>query len=154
MSLMTDFVSAVSQYPKASVMLSIVEHTPIPPATAGAVNVNEVWSFQVRIANRGSLNMTRVALGIDGQNGTQVGTTAAGPWSNSISSFGNLTVNASSTQDSAKLYFKAPSAPRPAGSPLVRVHIQTFDANLDYILKNATGHADPPAGTYADQVYP
>lgn len=148
-----DFASALSGYPAASVTLSIVDRVVQPPHVGPAVNTNEIWAFQVRVTNNGNLNMTGVVLHIQGQNGTQVSTLVGGPWQASITS-GALTVNAHSSQDTPNFYFKAPSAARPAGTPLVRAHIGTFDVNLNHILNNHSDHADPPSGTYSDQVFP
>jgi hypothetical protein len=89
-----DFASAVSSYPSTSVTLSIVD-VAVQTGTTGAVNVNEVWKYQVRVANNGHLNMTGVTLHIEGQNGAQVSTAAAGPWSTSIFP-GGLNINSHS----------------------------------------------------------
>ena len=154
MAYFDDFANAVDAYPATSVALTIVDRAAVPPATVGAVNVNEVWSFQVRIANNGNLNMTGVSLHIEGQNGAQVSTAAAGPWSTGIIPAALPAVNAHSTQDTVNYYLKAPAVAKPAGTALVRAHISSWDANLDHIILGHSNHADPPAGTYADQVFP
>lgn len=154
MAYFDDFEEAIESYPADSVVLSIVDRAPVAPATAGAVNVNEVWSFQVRVANNGPLNMTNVALHIEGQNGAQVGTAAAGPFTASILPPALAAVNGHSTQDSVNYFLRAPAVIKPAGTSLVRAHISGWDANLDHVLNSHSGHADPPAGSYADQVFP
>ncbi len=153
MPFIDDFANAVTNYPAASVVLSIVDKAPVAPATAGAVNINEVWSFQVRIANGGHLNMTNVSLHVEGVNGAQVSSAAAGPWAASMT-HGALTVNAHGTQDTVNLYFKAPAVIKPAGTTLVSTHIAGFDANLNHILNDHSVHVSPPVGSYADQVHP
>ena len=152
MAFFDDFANAVSTYPSTSVTLSIVD-VALQTGTAGSINVNEVWRFQVRVANNGNLNMTGVTLHIEGENGTQVSTAAAGPWSAEIFP-GGLNVNGHGSQDTVDFYFKAPSVAKPAGTALVRAHISTFDADLNRILINLSGHADPPSGTYSNQVFP
>ena len=156
MAFLDDFATAVSDYPLNSVILSIVDLVVQPPGTAGAVNVNEVWAFQVRVANNGHLNMTGVSLHVEGQNGAQVGLAATGPWSASIYSgaLAALAVNAHGTQDTVNLFFKAPNVAKPLGTPLVRAHIIIWDANLDHLLNGHSGHANLPAGTYSAQVSP
>ena len=79
MAFFNDFADAVENYPKANVTLTI-EGVEIETGTAGEVNVNEVWSFRVRIANNGHLDMTSVYLVIEGENGVEVSEAAAGPW--------------------------------------------------------------------------
>lgn len=153
MAFLDDFANAVIGYPATNVTLSIVDRVVQPPSVGPAVNVNEVWAFQVRVANNGYLNLTGVSLHIEGQNGAQVSTLAAGPFSASIN-FGSLTVTGHGTLDTVNLFFKAPNVVKPAGTALVRAHIRSFDVNLSHILNDHTGHADPPAGTYSDQVHP
>ena len=48
MTFIDDFASAVSSYPSTSVTLSIVD-VAVQTGTTGAVNVNEVWKYQVRV---------------------------------------------------------------------------------------------------------
>ena len=154
MAYFDDFANAVAAYPSLSVTLSIVDLVVQPPGVAPAVTVNEVWAFQVRVANNGHLNMTGVSLHVEGQNGATVSTAAAGPFSPSIVPAALAAVNAHSTQDTVNLFFKAPGVVKPAGTPLVRVHLSSWDANLDHIMSNHSGHADPPSGTYSNQVFP
>lgn len=155
MPFVDDFVTAVNTYAKDKAQLSIVDKTPVPPYTGPGVNVSEVWSFAVQILNVGHLNMTGVKVDIEGKNGTKVSTAATGPWSSSLSNFGNLTVNANLSQKTPKLYFRAPTVPHPdAPEDLVEAHIGSFDVNLNHILNDHTGHSDPPFTMYSDKVYP
>jgi len=154
MAFLDDFQNAVSGYPAASVTLTIVDKAPVPPATVAAINVNEVWSFQVRVRNNGNLNMTGVSLRIQGQNGATVSTTSAGPFSSSIN-FGNLSLNGhGGQQDTVNLFFKAPSTIKPAGTQLVTAQIAGFDVNLNHILIDHTLGSSSPTGIYTDQVFP
>ncbi len=153
MAYFDDFANAVTAYPALSVTLSVVDVVVHPPDTGPAVNTGEVWTFQVRVANNGNLNLTDVALHVEGQNGATV-STFNGNFVTSMFPFALAAVNAHSSQDTVSYYFKAPGVAKPAGTALVRIHISTFNANLDYPLITNTGHADPPAGTYATQVFP
>jgi hypothetical protein len=154
MAYFDDFADAVANYPAQSVALSIVDRVVQPPGTAGAVNVNEVFAFQVRVANNGHLNLTGVTLHVEGQNGATVSQNAAGPFTTSIGSPNIAAVNAHGSQDTPNLFFKAPSGVRPAGTALVRAHISGYDVNLNHILISHTGHADPPSSTFSTQVFP
>ena len=154
MAFLDDFQNAVSGYPAASVALTIVDKAPVPPATVGAINVNEVWSFQVRVRNNGNLNMTGVSLRIQGENGATVSTTSTGPFSSSIN-FGNLSLAGhGGQQDTVNLFFKAPSTTRPAGTKLITAQIAGFDVNLNHILIDHTLGSSSPTGTHTDQVFP
>jgi len=162
MSVLDDFVKIVQDYPKTNVVLSIVERTAVAPPNGTAVNTDDTWSFRVRIENKGHLNMTGVLLHIAGLNGALVSRSETGAWLNtivvggpSVGLVGGLTINCHDDPvETQKLYFKAPSAVKPAGTALVRVHIGAFDANLNDILRHHTGHSDPPSATYSDQVFP
>lgn len=147
-----DFAAAVADYPSNSVGLGFV-NVAVQTGTAGAVNVGEVWRFQVSVSNHGHLNMTNVALLIDGENGARVSTSAAGPWSPFIT-VGSLSVNAHAHQTTDTLYFRAPGVAVAAGTPLLRVLIRNFDANLDHLLMGHSGSSISPVGTYASQVFP
>ena len=148
-----DFTNAVNNYPATYVTLSIVDLA-IQSGTPGAVNVNEVWRFQVRVRNNGPLDMTGVSLHIHGLNGATVSTLAAGPFSGAIT-FGNLTVNAhGGQQDTVNLFFKAPNTAKPAGTDLVKAHIQGWNGSLNHILQDHSGAAEPPAAIYENQVFP
>lgn len=125
----------MEEYPADSVTLSIVDCVVVPPGVGPEVTVNEVWSFKVRVFNNGILNMTNVGVFIEGQNGAQVSIRATGPWGTSvIISPPSLIVNAKDSQDTTTFYFKAPPTTMPAGTPLVRAHIFSWHADLDYIL--------------------
>lgn len=154
MAYFDDFKNAVSAYPSLSVTLSIVDLVVQPPSTAGAVNINEIWAFQVRIANNGHLNLTGVTMHLSGANGATVALAAAGPFTSILTTPAIASVNAHSTQDTGNFYFKAPNIVKPAGTQLVEVHISAFDANLNYILITSTGHSNPPTGSYKAQVFP
>jgi hypothetical protein len=134
--------------------LSIVDRVVQPPGTPGAVNVNEVSAFQVRVANSGNLNLTNVRLRIVGQNGATVGTSVSGPFVASLLAPTIAAVNAHGSQDTVNLFFKAPSTPRPAGTDLIKVHIADYDVNLNHILNNLSTQSAVPVGGLTIQVFP
>lgn len=148
------FAAAVENYPSRNVTLNIVDRAPIPPSTPGALNVNEVWSYKVSVANRGELDLTSVVLHIQGLNGVLLSGNRTGPWNTYFYPAQLASIRSDSSQTSPVYYFKTPNTVLPANTQLVRAHISTFDANLDHIMRDHSGHADPPGGSYSDQVYP
>lgn len=154
MAFFDDFATAVSNYPSDKVTLSIVDRAPVPPATAGEVNVNEVWSFQIRVANTGNLNLTNVSFCVSGMNGARVGRSAAGPFVPDLLAPALPAVNAHSSVDSGNFFLLAPGLAKGPNTLLVRVHIEAFDVDLDHILKGHSGDAPQCAGNYADHVAP
>jgi hypothetical protein len=156
-----DFGTEVARYPTLSVKLSIVDRVVQPPGTAGAVNVNEVFAFQVRVANTGNLNLTNVRLRVQGLNGAKVGFVAGGPFASSILAPTIPAVNAKDIhgQDTVNLFFKAPSVPTPATDTdhvqeLIKVHIADYDVNLNHILNNITTDSPAPSIGFSTQVFP
>ena len=148
MSFLQNFADAVANYPVDSVTVSIVD---VFGPTAGWVHANRVVPFQVRVANNGHLNMTNVSLHIEALNGALVSSVETGPFFTGIT-FGALTVNGGASQDTATLYFKAPSVTKPAGTTMLRAHIGDWDANLDHMFDNHTNHAPLPEGAYSVEV--
>lgn len=151
-----DFGTEVARYPTLSVKLSIVDRVVQPPGTAGAVNVNEVVAFQVRVANTGNLNLTNVKLRVAGLNDAKVGLAAGGPFASSILAPTIPAVNAKDThgQDTVNLFFKAPSVPKAAGTEMVKAHMADYDVNLNHILNNITTDSPFPTGSFTTQVFP
>lgn len=155
MAFLDDFRDAVSGYPAASVTVEIVDRAPVTPPTGTQVNINDIWSFQVRVRNNGQLNMTGVSLRINGLNGATVSTSnLAGSYVGTISSFGNMTIPAHGTLDTVNLFLKAPNATRALGTELVSAQIAGFDVNLNHLLIDHTAFSATPRGVYADQVFP
>jgi hypothetical protein len=150
-----DFGKGVIDYPLLSIKLSIVDRVVQPPGTPGAVNVNEVSAFQVRVANSGNLNLTNVRLRVLGRNGATVGTSVSGPFVTSLTAPTIAAVNAKGgSQDTVNLFFKAPGAPKPAGTEMVNVHIADYDVNLNHILNNLSTESAVPVGALTTQVFP
>lgn len=148
-----DFAQALEDYPSDSVTLSIVDLVAQSPSTPVSVNIDEVWVFQVRVANNGHINMTNVSLHVDGENGALVSTAPLGPFLSGIT-FGALTISGGGTQDTVNLYFRAPSVVKPAGTTMVTAHIGNWYGNLNHMFDNHTLHAPTPQGTYSTQVFP
>src|SRR5437588_3501667 len=111
MAFFDDFANAVTEYPNTSITLSIINAV-VNYGTPEAVNVNEVWQFQVRIVNNGHLNLTNVMLHITGENETTVGLPNLFGTSFALDAFVDVPgINAHSTVDSPLIFFKAPPVP-------------------------------------------
>jgi hypothetical protein len=151
--ILNDLAAEIESYPTTDVTISVVDIAPHPPSTPGGVNVNERWRFKVRVANNGNLNMTGVSLHVQGNNGALVSASPAGPFTSLITA-GSFTVNGGGSQDSATLYFQAPSVAKPAGTQLVNAHIADFSANFEHFFTNHTPHSITPEGVYTTQVFP
>ncbi|MGH7494119.1 MAG: hypothetical protein ACREOO_17220 [bacterium] len=157
MPFINDFANAVSNYPANNVNLSIVDVTdevPKPGEDPNIVNVNEVFTFRVRIRNNGHLNMTGISLHINGNNGAKVSKSSTGPFSDEIV-FGNLVVNGhGGQQDTEKLFFKAPANQKPAGTELIEAHLNSWNANLAHILDGHSAHTTTPSAAFSTKVHP
>lgn len=146
-----DFVAAMNDYAKDYVKLSVVSVAPETPPSGNVVNVNDVWKFKVRAKNNGALNLTGLTIHIEGQNGVMVSTAPAGPWVSSVFT-DTRDVDAYEQKDGAYYYFKAPASPTTGSVDLVRAHVSSYDANLNYVLNGLSGHSDPPFGSYSATV--
>lgn len=154
MAFFDDFKTALEDYPGASVALAIT-NLAIQTGTPGSINVNETWSFKVDVVNNGVLDMSNVELHVLGQNDTLISTTGpAGPFLAGYQTFGALTVNAGGSQKSGSLYLKAPTQKKAAGTDLVAVHINNWDASLSNLLVAEAGHSAVGQATYQAQVFP
>lgn len=155
MAFFDDFASGISGYPAASVTLSIVSLTAQPPSTPGAVNVNEVWSFRIMVQNNGNLNMKNVVLQYRGLSGALVSPNLLIPFSAGPLMTATLaSVPAHGSGSIGLFYFKAPATQTATPVQLIEAHLAAWDADLDHLLNNHSGAANPPQCIYSEQVYP
>lgn len=156
MAFFDDFESALETYPVDHVTLSIA-NVDVESGTDGAVNVGEIWKLKVKVENAGSLNMNNVELHVSGDNGATISTTGAGgPFLSGIQTFGSLTVSAGGSQKTDFLYFTAPSDVQPAGTELVKAHVNNWDADLTPLLVNSANHTvgGGASTAYEAEVFP
>ena len=126
-----------------------------PPGTSGAVNVNEVWAFRVTVTNNGNINMNNVTLHYDGLNGATVAAAAAGPFSGGLLTTAVIaSVPAHGSATTPNLFFQAPTGASVGAVDLVDVHLNAWDADLNYLLNNLSGHENPPDAKLNRQVFP
>jgi hypothetical protein len=150
MTVLDDIAIALDAYATDEVSLSFINVNP----PGNVINVNEVVPFQVRIENNGHVNMTGVSLHVHGENGALVATAQAGPF-NSVITVSGLTVNGGGSRDTGTLYFKAPSATKPAGTDLLSTHVEDWFGNFDHYFTNHTNNGTTPAtGHYENAVSP
>lgn len=155
MAFISDFINAIKSYPKLSVSLEIVDRNDLSTSPSSVINVNEKWSFRVRVHNNGELNLTNVILYIEGQNGVMVSKASptAGRWRKDINS-SPISVKSHSSQDTAICFMKAPANASTGSVPLLKVHVDEFNANLDHILNDHSEESDSPECVYSSQIYP
>jgi hypothetical protein len=133
MAFFDDFSAALRDYPTTEATVSFVNVSGPGPH----VDVNEVWSFQVRVTNNGRLNMTNVFLSINCHEGVLVGVSLASMHSSIFQ--GPLTVNGNGgSTDTTTLLFRVP--PSLPGGPLLSVNISSWDADLSHLLITETGN--------------
>jgi uncharacterized repeat protein (TIGR01451 family) len=157
MPFLTDFASAITGYPAASVTLTIGSLVVQPPGTTPAVNINEVWAFKITVHNNGDLNMKNVTLHYSGLNGVAVSAAAGGPFSSSgilLTTTPIASVPAHGSATTANLFFKAPAAPSIGVVDLIDVHLNGWDADFLYLQNNLSGHANPPDVKLPKEVFP
>lgn len=149
-----DFKAALETYPGDSVTLSITNFS-LESGTPTQINVNEIWKFKVNVQNDGDVNMNNVELHVLGQNDTLISTSGvAGPFNSGYQIFGSMTVNAGGSQKSDWLYLQAPPKKKAAGTDLVLVHINNWDADLGNLLETQAGHSASAQVIYEAEVFP
>jgi len=148
MPFFTDFAEGARNYLEDCVGLDFVDIK-----SDGPVNVGEVVKFQVRVNNRGSLNMTDVILTISGRNGAKVSANYGGQYKAAIRTE-PMAVLAHQVIDTVDLYCKAPGIVQPAGTELVVAKIENWIGNLDYILNDCCGPDYLHSAKLVGQVHP
>ena len=155
MTFLTDFADSVTGYPAANVAISYGSLR-VVSGTSGAVNVNEVWGFKITVTNNGDLNMKNVTLHFYGRNDAGVATASTGPFdtTNILVTPAIATIPAHGSATTVELYFKAPATKSSGTEELVRAHVNSWDGDLNYVLNNLSGHANPPEQALLEQVFP
>jgi hypothetical protein len=153
MAFFGDMQQAVEDYPSIALTYAF-EDFEVVDGTDGVINVNEIWKFRVRVSNSGALNMNNVTLHIDGENGVEVGTDPAGPFTGGNITTTAITVPAHTGRVTGFYYFKAPASESNGVEDLLNVHINSWDADLNQILLDKSGHSIATVGVYADEVHP
>ena len=160
MGMIDDLATALNEYPGEHVVITITDFK--EPGTH--INVDEICSFNARVENNGHLDMKNVKLHVEATRFTSVSVTTAGflgvgvpvSFGNSVVS-GGRDVNAHSTVTYGDFHMRAVGATPDGGTArrdLFTVHISTFDAGLENILKDHSHHAGNPEVAYARHIHP
>jgi hypothetical protein len=150
-TIIDEIANAVAAYPDTDVKLEIVDLT----FPGNALNLDEDGSFNVKVTNLGALTMKNVTLKAVATNGAEVKSQAA------ASQFSTEAISASTigtiaggggSNDSIKFFFEAPNQPKPEGTVLVEVTIDSWDATWDYALNKRSGASASPVATFSSEV--
>jgi hypothetical protein len=152
-SYFSDMADAVAAYPQTGAFHLTFEDVRMEQGTPGPINVNEIWSFKIRISNLGYLDMNNVVLHLHGENGTQVSATGDGPWVARVHS-DPVHVKALNSGVTDTYYFKAPATQITTAKPLVSAHLNEWRASLSTMLAERSGQALSPEAAYSAVVYP
>ena len=117
------------------------------------INVGETRQFTVHVENNGNLNMKNLKLFIEGSNWADVGTNEDGPFESDFISTGE-DVDARSLAIFGQFTLKATEKTNNGEKKIVRCHIQTYDADLEYILAGLKHEAEVPEVTLDFEVFP
>lgn len=153
MPVLTDLTNELETYLDTYVTCEFVE-VDIPGNT---LNVNEEVKFQLAVRNTGPLNLTDLEIRLVGRNGTLVKSNGAiddlGPEAVQPMRDGVRAHNGNDPERTPILTFKAPPGTKGAGTDLVEVFIDTFDANLDHLLLvHGPRASTTPRGLYESRV--
>ena len=151
MTIFDDLSTAMDDYPSTSIDLEII-NVQFP----GVLNEQDEGSFDIRITNRGPLNLTDVLFKAVGKNGTLVrGLGAASVFANSnVFGLSNMEVAAHNGVNPLVGGKFKPTRPSSTVRDLFEVTLETWNASWDHIL---ISHSDPsttPVATYSSTVAP
>lgn len=157
--LLDDLLNDINAYPADNVVITITNFQ----GPGSHVNINEVWSFNVRVQNNGQLNLRNLQLHIEGSQwasvrlGSPVGC-LPDPFgfSNSVVSTPQ-DVDAHSTVTFGPFCMRANVATANQGQvneDLFSVHIYSYDANLSHILNGHSHHTSNPEARKHLHIHP
>ena len=156
MGAIQDLLTDINNYPDGNVEITI---TLLPVATRPGeepdtvINVGETRLFNVKVENNGNLNMKNLKLFIEGSNWADVGTNEDGPFESDFISTGQ-DVDARSSAIFGQFALKATQNTNNGEKKIVRCHIQTYDADFEYILSGLKHGAEVPEATLDREVFP
>ncbi len=150
--LINDLLSAIDTYPAGNVEIDVINFQ----EPGGHINAGEVCTFQVRVANDGVLDMKKLKLHVEGSRYTSVRQTPADSFSNAFIS-ASKDVDAQQSAVYGPFQMRADTATPNGGTlnvDLLSVHISTYDAGLNHILRDRPHHAGNPEETYSRHIHP
>jgi hypothetical protein len=153
MAFFDDMTQALETYPATNVVIEIVNFKPV---TGTALNVNEDATFEVKVTNKGPLNLTNVRLHLEAQNDAKLhDKVGAGLLLDTLNSLTLLEIHGDGGAKITETFrLKAPSKPTKPGKTedLVKVTLDAWDANLDRILIDHSNPLDAVKATKAAEV--
>lgn len=154
MGLLTEFATAVHNYPHEYLELEIIE---IDPERCRAINRGEKCSFMIQVTNTGPLDVLDLGLFVEGLNGTKVASNGAWhPWVRSLTIVADVPAIIPGHSDQVitpipsnmtKYLFKALSRSETV-TDLVRVSVGHWNGGLEHPLVNHSA-IDPLAQTHS-----
>ena len=156
MSLIDDLLTAINNYPSEDVEISITNFS--EPGTH--INQGELCSFEVKVENNGQLDMINVKLHIEGSNWASVAVSAwhGGPTGFSSSAISEARdVKSHTSTTFGRFYMMADTATPDHGQAdrdLFTVHLSTYDADLEHLLRGHGHHAGNPEEPYNRHIHP
>ena len=156
MGMFDDLLTAINQYPSEDVTISVTDFK----EPGSHINVGETCSFRVRVENNGQLDMRDVRLHVEGSDFTSVSVTnflgIPTSFSDSVIS-GGRNIDAHGSATFGDFHVHADAATPDGGTvdrDLFTVHISSFDAGLEHILRDHSHHAGNPEVAYNRHIHP
>jgi hypothetical protein len=156
MGMIDDLLTAINEYPSEDVAISVAEFN----EPGGHINTGETCNFKVRIQNNGQLDMKDVRLHLEGTRFARI--TASNflgiPFGFSGSTItGGQNIDSHSSKTFGTFYMRADAATPDGGAAnrdLFTIHISSFDAGLDHVLRDHSHHAGDPETAYNRHIHP
>ncbi|MCH8863104.1 MAG: hypothetical protein IID51_11405 [Proteobacteria bacterium] len=156
MGMIDDLLTAINEYPREDVAISVTNFK----EPGGHINVGETCSFKVKIENNGQLDMKDVRLHLEGTRYARVTATNifGFPFGFSGSAItGGQNINSHSNKTFGTFHMRADAATPNEGTEnrdLFKIHISSFDADLDHVLRDHSHHAGNPEAAYNRHIHP
>jgi len=155
MPLIDDLLTAINSYPYPAhnVEIDIVNFS----GSGGRINAGEIWNFQIRVANKGKLDMKNLDLRIYGSEWATVSNSSFPVLFRSLITTEKKDLNAHSVVTFGAFYMRAVQA---TGSSvlvdenLVSVHIHSYDAGHSHVVNDHDHHPNNPITNYRRRIYP
>lgn len=158
MGAIQDLLDDINAYPSENVTITITDFQ----EPGGHINVGEMCTFNVRVANNGHLDMLNLRLHIRGSEFTSVSADRilgipfpASPSNSEITRGRDVPANSSVTF--GRFFMRADAATPDQGSAnrdLFSVHISSYDASLHHILRDHGHHAAVPETVFNRHIHP
>jgi len=156
MSILDDLRNEMMSYAADFIDLDIVNFN-IVPSKGPAWNIGDYGSFQVRIRNRGHMDVKNLKLHIVALNGLGkvrfIMPLLPKGWENSFVWPISLYINAHARKTIGWFQFKAEKKTNGA-KDVIKVHIHGFDLTWDHLLTDHTGHTAAASDTHSIEIFP